>query len=33
MNIIAAISACPNTSGPVNNYATKPLGVKVFDGA
>jgi uncharacterized protein YcgI (DUF1989 family) len=30
MNIIAAISACPST-GPVNNYSTKPLGVKVFE--
>jgi uncharacterized protein YcgI (DUF1989 family) len=31
MNIIAAISACPNSTGPVNNYAAKPLGVKVFE--
>jgi uncharacterized protein YcgI (DUF1989 family) len=33
MNIIAAISACPNSTGPVNNYAAKPLGVKIFDGS
>lgn len=31
MNIIAAVSACPNRTGPVNNFATKPLGIKVFD--
>jgi uncharacterized protein len=31
MNIIAAISACPNSTGAVNNYAAKPLGVKVFE--
>ena len=31
MNVIAAISACPNSTGPVNNYAARPLGVKVFE--
>jgi uncharacterized protein len=31
MNIIAAISACPNSTGPVNNFAAKPLAVKVFE--
>jgi uncharacterized protein len=31
MNIIAAVSACPNRTGPVNNFAAKPLGIKIFD--
>ena len=30
MNIVAAVSACPNDSGPVNNYRAKPLGMTVF---
>ena len=31
MNIIAAISACPNDTNPVNNYRAKPLGVTVYE--
>lgn len=30
MDIIVALSACPNDSGPVNNYRAKPLGMSVF---
>ena len=30
MNLIAAVSACPNDSGPVNNYRAKPLGITVL---
>ena len=30
MNIIAAVSACPNESSPVNNFRAKPLGMTVF---
>ena len=33
MNLIAAISACPNETGPVNNFRAKPLGVTVFAAA
>ena len=33
MNVIAAISACPNSSNPVNNYRAKPLGVEVYEAA
>jgi hypothetical protein len=32
MNIIAAISACPNDTNPVNNFRAKPLGVRVYEG-
>ncbi|MGH7006135.1 MAG: DUF1989 domain-containing protein [Alphaproteobacteria bacterium] len=31
MNVIAAISACPNSNNPVNNYRAKPLGVEVYE--
>ena len=31
MNIIAAISACPNDTNPVNNYRAKPLGITVYE--
>ena len=30
MNVVAAVSACPNDTGPVNNYQAKPLGVQVY---
>jgi uncharacterized protein YcgI (DUF1989 family) len=30
MNVIAAISACPNSTSPVNNFRAKPLGVAVY---
>jgi hypothetical protein len=30
MNILAAVSACPNETGPVNNFRAKPLGLTVF---
>jgi uncharacterized protein YcgI (DUF1989 family) len=31
MNIIAGISACPNSTNPVNNFRAKPLGVTIYD--
>jgi uncharacterized protein YcgI (DUF1989 family) len=31
MNIIAAVSACPNETGPVNNFRAKPLGIEVYE--
>ncbi|XWN30116.1 MAG: urea carboxylase-associated family protein [Devosia sp.] len=31
MTILAAVSACPNTSNPVNNYNAKPLGLTVYE--
>jgi len=31
MNIIAGISACPNSTNPVNNFRAKPLGVSIYD--
>lgn len=30
MNVIAAVSACPNETGPVNNFRAKPLAVSVY---
>ena len=33
MNVIAGISACPNSTNPVNNYRAKPLGITVYDPA
>lgn len=33
MNVIAAVSACPNESNPVNNFRAKPMGMTVFDPA
>ncbi len=30
MNIVAAVSACPNSTGPVINFRAKPLGVTIF---
>jgi len=33
MNIIAGVSACPNSSNPVNNYRAKPLGITVYEPA
>jgi uncharacterized protein YcgI (DUF1989 family) len=30
MNVIAAVSACPNETNPVNNFRAKPLGLTVF---
>ena len=30
MNIIAAVSACPNETGPVNNFRAKSLGIQVL---
>lgn len=31
MNIIAGISACPNSNNPVNNFRAKPLGITVYE--
>lgn len=31
MNIIAAVSACPNENNPVNNFRAKPLGMEVWE--
>jgi len=31
MNVIAAVSACPNESNPVNNFRAKPMGMTVFE--
>jgi uncharacterized protein len=31
MNVIAGISACPNSNNPVNNFRAKPLGVTIFE--
>ncbi|NJN84582.1 MAG: DUF1989 domain-containing protein [Caldilineaceae bacterium] len=33
MNIIAAVSACPNENNPVNNFRAKPLGMEVWEPA
>jgi hypothetical protein len=33
MNVIAAVSACPNETNPVNNFRAKPMGLTVFEGA
>jgi hypothetical protein len=33
MNIIAAVSACPNETSPVNNFRAKPLGLAVLEDA
>jgi uncharacterized protein YcgI (DUF1989 family) len=30
MDVIAAVSACPNETNPVNNFRAKPLGLTVF---
>ena len=30
MDVVAALSACPNESGPVNNFRAKPLGMTVY---
>lgn len=31
MNLIAAVSACPNESNLVNNYVAKPMGILVYE--
>ena len=33
MNIVAAVSACPNETNPVNNFRAKPLGITVYEPA
>ena len=29
--LIAGVSACPNSTNPVNNYRAKPLGITVYE--
>jgi uncharacterized protein YcgI (DUF1989 family) len=33
MDILCAISACPDDLSPCNNFRAKPVGVKIFKGA
>ncbi len=33
MNVVAAVSACPNETNPVNNFRAKPMGLTVFEDA
>jgi uncharacterized protein YcgI (DUF1989 family) len=31
MDLLVGLSACPNATGPTNNYRAKPLGMRVYD--